>query len=93
MKFFLHGRCPVHFAGQVHNAAIKEVFDLLVLVFPLSRAEHRRHGRVKARGLFEPADRRVSFRALRPYQPVDAASIVLPGKASREARRTAIARL
>jgi len=28
---------------------------LLVLVFPLSRAEHRRGGREKARGLSEPA--------------------------------------
>jgi hypothetical protein len=34
-----------------------------------------------------------SFRALRPLQPVDAASIVLPGKAAREARRAAIDRL
>jgi len=34
-----------------------------------------------------------SFRVLRPPQPVDAASIVLAGKAAREARRAAIVRL
>jgi hypothetical protein len=37
--------------------------------------------------------RRVSFRVLRLYQPVDAASIVLAGKASSETRRAAIAGL
>jgi hypothetical protein len=31
------------------------VFDLLVLVFPLSRAEHRHGEREKTCGLFEPA--------------------------------------
>ena len=36
--------------------------------FPLVRAEHRRGGRIKARGLSEPADRRVSFRVLRPHR-------------------------
>jgi len=30
-------------------------FELLVLVFPLCRAEHRRGGREKARGLSESA--------------------------------------
>jgi hypothetical protein len=69
------------------------MFNLGFSGFPLSRAKHRRCGRYKARGLSEPAARRVSFRALRLLQPVDAASIVLPGKASREARRAAIDRL
>jgi len=32
------------------------IFDLLQLFFPLSRAEHRRIGRKKARGLFERSE-------------------------------------
>jgi hypothetical protein len=36
--------------------------------FPLFRAEHRRGGRIKARGLSEPANRRVSFHVLRPQR-------------------------
>jgi hypothetical protein len=64
-----------------------------VLIFPLSRAEHRRCGREKARGLFDPTGRWGSFRALRPGKPDDAASIMLSGKAHSEARRAAIARL
>jgi hypothetical protein len=42
--------------------------EVLVLYFPLSRAEHRRGGREKARGLSEPAARRASFRVLRPHR-------------------------
>jgi hypothetical protein len=76
---------------------LKKVFEVLGLNFPLSRAEHRRGGRIKARGLFESrrsqSEGGASFRALRPLQPADAASIVLAGKASGEARRTAIVRL
>jgi hypothetical protein len=34
----------------------KLIFDFLVFYFPLSRAEHRRGGRIKARGLSEPAN-------------------------------------
>jgi len=34
---------------------LETVFRLLVVYFPLSRAEHRRGGRDKARGLSEPA--------------------------------------
>jgi hypothetical protein len=41
---------------------------MYVFCFPLSRAEHRRGGRNKARGLSEPADRRGSFRVLRPQR-------------------------
>jgi outer membrane protein TolC len=43
------------------------------LNFPLSRAEHRRGGREKARGLSEPANRRASNRVLRP-KPSDSAA-------------------
>ena len=46
------------------------VFEVLVLNFPLSRAEHRWGGRIKARGLSEPrrslGEGGVSFRVLRP---------------------------
>ena len=41
---------------------------------PLPRAEHRRAGRKRARGLSEAADRRVSHRVLRPKPPDEAAS-------------------
>jgi len=34
---------------------LKTVFEVLVFDFPLSRAEHRRGGRIKVRGLFESA--------------------------------------
>jgi len=34
---------------------LENTLKLSVLVFPLSRAEHRRGGRIKARGLFESA--------------------------------------
>jgi hypothetical protein len=72
---------------------LKSVFRFWFLYFLLFRAEHRRGGRDKARGLSEPADRRASFRVLRPHQPDDAASIMLSGKAPIEARRAAIAGL
>jgi hypothetical protein len=35
---------------------------------PLSRAEHRRYGREKARGLSDPAEGRGSFRVLWPHR-------------------------
>ena len=50
------------------NPRLKTVFRFWLLYFPLSRAEHRRGGRDKARGLSESADRRASFRALRPHR-------------------------
>ena len=37
----------------------------MILLSTLPRAEHRRGGREKARGHFEPAIRRASFHALR----------------------------
>jgi len=37
------------------------VFEVLILNFPLFRAEHRRGGRNKARGLFESRRRRGEF--------------------------------
>jgi len=45
-------------AGKTLNSSyggILPPFGLMVLAFPLSRAEHRRGGRIKARGLSEPA--------------------------------------
>ena len=89
------------------KGGFKTVFSLWFFAFPLFRAEHRRNGRIKALGL--PVRQRLaaggsesrrsfseggaSFRVLRPLQPVDAASIVLSGKATGEVRRAAIARL
>jgi len=35
---------------------LKTVLEVLVLNFPLSRAEHRRGGRIKVRGLFERSE-------------------------------------
>ena len=41
-------------AFRALEGGLKTVLELVILVFPLSRAEHRRGGRKKARGLFEP---------------------------------------
>jgi hypothetical protein len=48
---------------------------------------------LSAEGLPQAGLSEASFRALRPLQSVDGASIVLPGKASGETRRAAIFRL
>ncbi len=60
---------------------------------PLSRAEHRHDGRNQRADLSDPAERRGSFRARRPYQPVAEARVMLSGKAASEAKRAAIDRL
>ncbi len=47
---------PIPHNGRTHVAAergAKLAFAFLMLVFPLSRAEHRRGGRKKTRGLSE----------------------------------------
>ena len=43
-------------SGSPLEGGLKTVFEFLSLYFPLSRAEHGRGGREKARGLFEPAE-------------------------------------
>jgi hypothetical protein len=72
---------------------LEKVFELLVLYFPLSRAEHRRDGREKPTDCLSHAESGARFRTLWPHKSSDAASIVLSGKAPGEARRAAIARL
>ena len=62
--------CVLHPSRKNEAPPVKEAwkrfFWLLVFYFPLSRTEHRRSGRDKARGLSEPAMWRASFRVLRP---------------------------
>jgi len=52
MESLAQNERPIHLPLE---GPLETAFSVLILVFPLSRAEHRRGGRIKARGLSELA--------------------------------------